>query len=334
MALTNLCAPVIIRALTGGCMQGSLDQPPIVVRGSRARAIWLVIGSAIFVAIGVFLWSPTQSAVMRWSCIGFFGLCGALGLAILIVPSRLEVGPSGLTQTVLWRTGRFTWTDVYNFRPAIIGLTNKTVGFDYLTPRPRRTALKSLNAGLAGVQGSLQPGWEVAPEALASLLNEARERWLVGAEIATQPLPAPTPRPQSSLAAALAGTRINRKIFWLATVIIFGIVIVVSFIPPLRGFVRYLTLFLFIRVYAARLHDFGRSAWWQAIMYVLQFALVIALSLGVRHQFGVAILAGFLVQLTFTIVLGVIAGDRSANRFGPPPDQPDLSPTAVSETFR
>jgi uncharacterized membrane protein YhaH (DUF805 family) len=167
---------------------------------------------------------------------------------------------------------------------------------------------------------------------VANLLNEARERWLVGADVAPQSLP--PAKPQSSFAAAVAGTRINRKAFWLGTLIIFGIVIGLSLVPPLRGLIRYLSLALFIRVYAARLHDFGRSAWWQAIMYVLQFAIVIAVGAGNHHQLGVAVLAGFLVQLAFTIVLGVIPGDRSANKFGPPPDQPDLSPIAVSETFR
>jgi uncharacterized membrane protein YhaH (DUF805 family) len=283
--------------------------------------IWIltILFCAPFVALGLMVLGSSNFRSLIF--VIPFGLFGAVGAVGLIRPARLEVGPEGLTQTVLGRKRTVAWTDAYNFRPVVISLTSKMIGFDYLKP-PRR--------GLT--QGRLAGNWENPPEAVANLLNQAREHWLVGAEVATQPLP--TPQPQSPFAAALNGTRINRKAFWLASVTIFGIVIVLSFIPPLRGFVRYLTLFLFIRVYAARLHDFGRSAWWQAIMYVLQFALVIALSLGARHQFGVAILAGFLVQLTFTILLGVIPGDRSANRFGPPPDQPDLSPTAVSETFR
>jgi uncharacterized membrane protein YhaH (DUF805 family) len=197
------------------------------------------------------------------------------------------------------------------------------IGFDYLKPRPN---------GLT--QGRLSGSWEIRPDAVANLLNEARERWLVSADVTPHPLPTSPPQLQSSLAAALAGTRINRKVFWLATIVIFGIVVALSLVPPLRALIRYLTLFLFIRVYAARLHDFGRSAWWQVVLYVVQFAAVILIVAANSHFAGLAIAAGLLVQLAFTVVLGVIPGDREANQFGPPPDRPHQSPIAVSETFR
>ena len=297
-------------------MQGSLDQPPIVITGSRGRSIGLLLISVPLIAFGVFTW---RTAIGMLDLV-LFGFLGAVALGLVISPARLEVGPAGLTQTVLWRTRKLAWTDAFNFRPVAISLSSKVLGFDYLKPpRPGLT------------QGRLSGGWENPPEAVANLLNEARERWLVGADVA----------PQSSAgeaAVVLCGRRRrdpdqpqgllagDPHHLWHRDR--------TSLVPPLRGLIRYLSLALFIRVYAARLHDFGRSAWWQAIMYVLQFAIVIAVGAGNHHQLGVAVLAGFLVQLAFTIVLGVIPGDRSANKFGPPPDQPDLSPIAVSETFR
>jgi uncharacterized membrane protein YhaH (DUF805 family) len=296
-------------------MQGSLDQPPIVVRATRARAIWLVIGSAIFVAIGIFLWSPTDSAVARLFCIGFFGLCGIIGLGILIAPPRLEIGPSGLTQTALWRTNKFAWTDVHNFRPTIIGLTNKVVGFDYLTTRQKGAALRGLNTALAGVQGSLQPGWEIAPQALANLLNDARERWLGAAK--DTPQLAPAAPSQHFLLAGVASARINRKVYWLTTGVVFAVAIALAYVPGLqRGFGSLATL-LFIRIYASRLHDFGRSGWWQLALYGIQLPAIILVGTVWGQPTSVMVAVGVLIQLIFTAVLGVIPGDRGSNRFGP-----------------
>src|SRR5690242_13051153 len=131
-------------------MQGSLDQPPIIVRGSRGRAIRLIVISAIFVAIGSGLLRHPESATSGLVSTGIFALFGVIGLGMFIAPPRLEIGPSGLTQTVLWRTRRFAWTDIYNFRPAVLGLANKAVGFDYLGERPKRSGLRALNAALVG----------------------------------------------------------------------------------------------------------------------------------------------------------------------------------------
>ncbi len=311
-------------------MQGNLDQPPIIVRANRARAIWLVIGSSIFVAIGVFLWGPTESAATRLFCIGFFGLCGVVGLGMLISPSRLEIGPSGLVQTVLWRNTKFEWADVYNFRPAIIGLTNKAVGFDYLTERPKRAALRGLNTALAGVQGSLQPGWEVAPEALAGLLNDARERWLTAAGGSPPIVPAAPYRP--SLLAGMAGARINRKAYWLSTGVVFAIAFALAYVPGMQRGVGSLTTVFFIRIFASRLHDFGRSGWWQLALYGVQLPAIILIGTAGGQPISVMVGVGLLIQLIFTAVLGVIPGDRDANKFGPPLNQP--TPIARSEPFR
>jgi uncharacterized membrane protein YhaH (DUF805 family) len=253
-----------------------------------------------------------------------------VGLGMLISPSRLEIGPSGLVQTVLWRNTKFEWADVYNFRPAIIGLTNKAVGFDYLTERPKRAALRGLNTALAGVQGSLQPGWEVAPEALAGLLNDARERWLTAAGGSPPIVPAAPYRP--SLLAGMAGARINRKAYWLSTGVVFAIAFALAYVPGMQRGVGSLTTVFFIRIFASRLHDFGRSGWWQLALYGVQLPAIILIGTAGGQPISVMVGVGLLIQLIFTAVLGVIPGDRDANKFGPPLNQP--TPIARSEPFR
>jgi len=230
---------------------------------------------------------------------------------------------------VLWRTRRFAWTEIYNFRPALIGLTNKTVGFDYLTERPKRAALNALNTSLAGVQGSLQPGWEIAPQALADLLNDAREHWLGGEGPATQSGPAERHRPSSF--AGVAGARVDRKTYWLGAGFVLAAAIALSLIPGVQRVIGSVTTFLFIRIFASRLHDIGRSGWWQLVLYGVQLAAIFVGTVG-GAPLDVVIEVGLVIQFVFTVVLGAIPGSRVTNRFGPPPNQP--SPIATSEVFR
>ena len=314
-------------------MQGNLDHPPILVRGSRARPVWLVLGSAVFVAIGLVILASGKSPGVSLLTIGFFGLCGAAGVAILIAPPRLEIGPSGITQKVLLRTVRFAWTDIYNFRPIVLGLSSTTVGFDYLTERPSRTGLRALNTAVAGAQGALNPGMELRPAKLAELLNEARERWIDGAAGAPAAVTAsPAPAPSSSLSlAALAAPRIDRKAYWIATAAIFAIAVALSFVPGVQRGTGSVTSVLFIRIFAGRLHDLGRSGWWQVLVYALEILAAVA---GALTHAPVALVLGIvgLIHIAFVVALGLVPGQRGANRFGPPPNQP--SPVAVAEAFR
>jgi uncharacterized membrane protein YhaH (DUF805 family) len=112
--------------------------------------------------------------------------------------------------------------------------------------------------------------------------------------------------------------------------VVFAVAAALSYVPGLQG-VGPLTTVIFIRIFAARLHDFGRSGWWQLILYA---ALVGAIELvaATDQPAGVMLAVGLSLQLVFTIVLGVIPGNRGPNRFGPEPNHP--SPMASSEAFR
>ncbi|HEY4029017.1 MAG TPA: DUF805 domain-containing protein [Caulobacteraceae bacterium] len=316
-------------------MQGSLDRPPIVVRGSRGRGLWLLLGSAVFVAGGFLIVArggPSGTGILS---IVFFGLCGVVGVALLIAPPRLEIGPSGIVQQVLWRTRRYGWSEVYNFRPVVIGLTNAAVGFDYLAGRQGRGGLGQLNTAIAGAQGTLQPGLELPPARLADLLNEAREHWIAAAEGAPAAAVAPpmplraSPSPFSL--AGLAGMRINRKAYWFAVVGVFAIAIALSFVPGAHRTVGTVTGLLFIRIFAGRLHDLGRTGWWQLGLYVIPL-LALVLAYAGQAPLILALGLALVVHMAFIAVLGAIPGQAEANRYGPPPGQP--SAIAVSEAFR
>lgn len=296
-------------------MQGSLNQPPVIIRASRTRGLWLMIGSGAFVAIALMPLASGGSEGPLVFPLVFFGLCGLIGLCLLISPSRLEISPSGITQTVLWRTARFAWSDVHAFRPATIGLTNKTVGFDYLVERPSRGGLRRLNSAIAGVQGSLAAGWEIKPEPLADLLNQAREQWAVrvAGPLEVSSSTAVGSKPE----AGVAGERINRKAYWITIGMIYAMAIALSFIPGTAHVAGYAVMPLQIRVFARRFHDIGQTGWWQVFMWMAQVVIVVVGAAG-----DWSLVAGLLIQLVFTGILGALPGNPGSNLFGPPPGKP------------
>jgi uncharacterized membrane protein YhaH (DUF805 family) len=308
-------------------VKGSLDEPPILVTANRARAVWLVAGSAVLLTFGALGVSSGVNAATLFS-MALFGLFGAMGLWMLIAPSQLEIGPAGLKQRVLWRTSRYAWTDIYDFRPTTVGLFRKTVGFDFLKPNPGRDGLRKFNSAMTGVQAVLQSGWELDPGALAALLNQARERW-----IGDQANPASAVAYTAPSAfAGFAGNRLDRKTYLIASAVLFALAVGLGFLPAVaRGAGGAFTLF-FIRLYAVRLHDLGRSGWWQVTVYGAQIVVLVGVLMAGGQSTDLAVGAAFLIQLLFTGLLGVFPGQLGENRFGPAPGQP--SAVRQAEFFR
>lgn len=70
-----------------------------------------------------------------------------------------------------------------------------------------------------------------------------------------------------------------------------------------------------------RLHDLGRSGWWSTLFIAGQMVLVAwALGTGVNAE-TLLMASGLytLASLGALIVLGLMPGQKAANRFGPPP---------------
>ena len=78
-----------------------------------------------------------------------------------------------------------------------------------------------------------------------------------------------------------------------------------------------------MRVYAGRLHDLGRSGWWQALAWGFGGLLAGALIARAAPPAATAD-AVSAVWTLFTLAIGLAPGRAEANRYGPAPGQ--LSP--------
>ena len=150
-------------------MRGSLDDPPIVIRTARWKAVLHLGATGFMAAIAWPLFrSPLANSPTAWMLYALFGALVTASVWELVWPSRLVIGPDGFTARDLWRYRRWSWSEARHFAPAENRFYN-FVGFNAVTP----SEATRWPGGLDG----LNQDWELAPPALAALLNQARERW-------------------------------------------------------------------------------------------------------------------------------------------------------------
>ncbi len=167
-------------------MQGNLDNPPIIVRGSHWTALWMLIAAVVFVVGGIaMLRQPDPSRqsqeLIAYAIIIFFGLGIPIFATRLLRPDNLEIAPSGLTWRNLIRTSSWRWRDVTNFRAyrPMRRSRGLHIGFDFAADfEPQQRGTRAATKTMTGVEGSVGGGWEIDAAELAALLNSARTRWI------------------------------------------------------------------------------------------------------------------------------------------------------------
>lgn len=104
----------LLRDAADVAVEGSLAQPPIVLRQDRLK---LGFGFAGFGALAVGLLATLSfNSAQNSLLFGFIGLCALdYGLRTM-VPTTLTLGPAGLVRRSVYRTVAFSWQDFTGFR--------------------------------------------------------------------------------------------------------------------------------------------------------------------------------------------------------------------------
>ncbi|MBO9560528.1 MAG: DUF805 domain-containing protein [Caulobacter sp.] len=134
--------------------------------------------------------------------------------------------------------------------------------------------------------------------------------------------------------------RIGRQAFWIGWLVLLGVQVVAGWIPLIGHALALVALFAWVCLCTKRLHDMGRSGWWQAPAIALGPVLVVASALWIGFGAAVAALTGgepelaalagvgvllvsvavaFILVIAFTLWVGITEGQAGENRYGEPP---------------
>lgn len=153
---------------------GTLDHPPVVVSQYRLKlALRLFVFAALTAAtvISTVLCSALKDAVWVLLCVTFLAPI-ALGAFIAMLasawtlfrPSTLTLDENGLTYAAYWYARFYRWSDIAAF-------------FVSAPNRLRSPACQFATSYRGRRFASFGGGWEMAPEDVVALLDEAKAKW-------------------------------------------------------------------------------------------------------------------------------------------------------------
>lgn len=145
---------------------------PQVYYPTRRGAVLLFLGSAAFVAAGI--WIVIEGDWKGYLCVGFFGLCALVGVIQLLPGSSfLKLTPEGIEYASLYRRHFIEWSSITEFGVVSIkqtGLTvNRMVGFNLDSDVKARG--RNLSKALSGFEAALPDCYGHKAADLANLLT-------------------------------------------------------------------------------------------------------------------------------------------------------------------
>jgi hypothetical protein len=153
---------------------------PIVLRSSRRKTLFILIGSIAFFALGIFFLGhevSLKTTIGGWVLVVLFGICIIACAIHLVAPgvSALHLHREGFNYTSIFRRASFTWSDTKDFE-VWTSHNNKLVAFDNF--HSKKSWLKSVDTALMGRNTGLPGTYGVSAEDLVTVLNKWRERAL------------------------------------------------------------------------------------------------------------------------------------------------------------
>ncbi len=167
---------------------GRPANPPdeaVVFHQDRRKLAILTLIAVAFVAMAIsFITHPefwrsgryTRNYIefIGWIIASLFSFCLAAGAVSLARPTKVTLGPEGVTIMTAWRTYSRPWDAVGEFKIRKYG-RNRTVVFKDAAPANRRLA--EINQRMTGATGAMPPALNVDPEQLLTALEAAKGRW-------------------------------------------------------------------------------------------------------------------------------------------------------------
>lgn len=151
----------------------TLTDLPQTFYPKRSSTIMLFLGSATFVAIGI--WLGISGKPVGYLCAAFFGLCLVVAIVQMIPGSAyLTLTCEGFEFSAMFRRSFIAWEDVTGFGVITVKrgvlTVNQMVGFTYTKPT-QRVSGRSLAKVLSGFEGALPDCYGFKAEELAGIME-------------------------------------------------------------------------------------------------------------------------------------------------------------------
>ncbi|HEY3811801.1 MAG TPA: DUF805 domain-containing protein [Caulobacteraceae bacterium] len=331
-------------------MIGSLDNPPVMIRAPRfatnrstltALTISVAFTAAgLALATGQFHWlregsDPTFAHIMDQLLGAVILAAGAYIIVVrgwaMISPATLEVGPEGIVTTFAWSKRRLTWSDMRNFR-VVSTQAGRAIAFDLIGAANRQTFARSVYRKDYGADAILWRSGDprVDLNALAALLNEARDRWNKSADAIPTNEDSILRSPQRGLLWRLFFGRISRREYWFTIACLLPLVALIELAYSNAIAIALVTLSIGYSALCcpvlARLRDFGAGARdWKSVVCMMGMAWGLMISATLTGSVdAIFLVSALLVGSAALIFPGVLPSTPGANAFGPPPKGPEI----------
>jgi hypothetical protein len=152
-----------------------MSDDQLIIRGSRKKAVVLLLIAVALVAGGAFL--ILQGQRFGWLVACFF----ALGIPLAVCMLRpnatyLKLDRDGVQLARPWEPVRLKWSDVDEFYVVKI-YGSKFIGIRYSASYPSTRTARKLASAITGVEGALPNHFTSPPEEVCEKLNQWRRRF-------------------------------------------------------------------------------------------------------------------------------------------------------------
>jgi hypothetical protein len=156
-------------------MQGTLDNPPIVItqdQGVIVFMLFLMIG-LVLTAVAIGLGASVRLSAGLFMGFTFGGGGAWLMMPRLIPPRSLTLDENGLTWDGTWKSRHFAWSDFSGFAVIPTAIFSRLPGCVFSESYAAHPVAKRF----AGGAGSFGPCWEMTAQEMVTLLGAAKQKW-------------------------------------------------------------------------------------------------------------------------------------------------------------
>jgi hypothetical protein len=156
-------------------MQGSLDEPPIIIKQDQGKFVLGLFLVAGFVVTFCTLGWGANAGQSAWVFAGFAlgGLGGLMFMRNFVPPCCLALDETGLTWHGPWNVNRYQWSAFTGFAVVSPLLLARQPGCVFAASTEQRPIVRRI----LGDTASFGSCWEMKAQDIVDLLNAARARW-------------------------------------------------------------------------------------------------------------------------------------------------------------